>query len=42
MRRIWRDRFTTLLEARLLTRAEVDELLDQPVPEMSGPIGNML
>ncbi|MFB4278966.1 tetratricopeptide repeat protein [Nonomuraea sp. MTCD27] len=41
-RRIWRDCCTTLLEARLLTRAELDELLDQPVPEMPGPIGNML
>ncbi len=41
-RRVWRDCFTSLLEARLLTRAEVDDLLDQPVPEMPGPIGNML
>ncbi|MEU8401871.1 BTAD domain-containing putative transcriptional regulator [Nonomuraea sp. NPDC048892] len=41
-RRVWHDCFTTLLEARLLTRAEVDDLLDQPVPEMPGPIGNML
>ncbi|MGP4102530.1 tetratricopeptide repeat protein [Nonomuraea sp. KM90] len=41
-RRIWQDCCTTPLEARLLTRAEVDELLDQPVPEMPGPIGNML
>ncbi|MEV0823691.1 AfsR/SARP family transcriptional regulator [Nonomuraea rubra] len=41
-RRDWHDCFTTLLEARLLTRAEVDELLRQPVPEMPGPIGHML
>ncbi|MFB4271280.1 BTAD domain-containing putative transcriptional regulator [Nonomuraea sp. GTA35] len=41
-RRDWHDCFTTLLETRLLTRAEVDELRRQAVPEMPGPIRNML
>ncbi|MFD0469752.1 tetratricopeptide repeat protein [Nonomuraea thailandensis] len=41
-RRDWHDCFTSLLEARLLTRAEVDELRRQPVPEMPGPIRHML
>ncbi|MGN9838387.1 BTAD domain-containing putative transcriptional regulator [Nonomuraea sp. H19] len=38
----WRNCFATLLETRLLTRADVDELLEQPVPDMPGPIRNML
>lgn len=41
-RQDWRNCFETLLETRLLTHAEVDELLDQPVPDMPGPIRNML
>ncbi|WP_336211082.1 AfsR/SARP family transcriptional regulator [Nonomuraea sp. LPB2021202275-12-8] len=41
-RKDWRDCFATLLETRLLTRAEVDELLEQPVPDMPGPIRSML
>ncbi|WP_187415003.1 AfsR/SARP family transcriptional regulator [Nonomuraea sp. PA05] len=41
-RRDWHACFTTLLETRLLTRAEVDELLEQPVPEMPMPIRHML
>ncbi|MEV1243877.1 BTAD domain-containing putative transcriptional regulator [Nonomuraea sp. NPDC049750] len=41
-RRNWAECFTTLLETRLLTRAEVDELLEQPVPDMPRPIRNML
>lgn len=41
-RKDWRDCLATLLETRLLTRAEVDELLGQPVPDMPGPIRNML
>ncbi|NUR84094.1 MAG: tetratricopeptide repeat protein, partial [Nonomuraea sp.] len=41
-RRDWHGCFTALLEARLLTRSEVDELLEQPVPDMPRPIRNML
>ncbi|WP_345559850.1 AfsR/SARP family transcriptional regulator [Nonomuraea rosea] len=41
-RRDWRDCFTTLLETHLLTRADVAELLQQPVPDMPAPIRNML
>ncbi|MFI6705982.1 BTAD domain-containing putative transcriptional regulator [Nonomuraea sp. NPDC050478] len=40
--RDWHGCFTALLESRLLTRSEVDELLDQPVPDMPRPIRNML
>ncbi|QFY09096.1 tetratricopeptide repeat protein [Nonomuraea phyllanthi] len=38
----WRESASLLLDARLLTRKEVDELLAQPVPEMPPPLRNML
>ncbi|MEV4800507.1 BTAD domain-containing putative transcriptional regulator [Nonomuraea sp. NPDC049421] len=41
-RRDWRRCFTALLEARLLTRSEMDDLLAQPVPGMPQPIRHML
>lgn len=41
-RRDWHGCFTALLESRLLTRSEVDELLEQPIPDMPRPIRNML
>ncbi|UBU12615.1 AfsR/SARP family transcriptional regulator [Nonomuraea gerenzanensis] len=41
-RRDWHACFTTLLETHLLTRAEADKLMEQPVPEMPGPIRHML
>ncbi|TMR16608.1 tetratricopeptide repeat protein [Nonomuraea turkmeniaca] len=41
-RQDWRNCFETLLETRLLTHAEVNRLLEQPVPDMPGPIRNML
>ncbi|WP_223167213.1 AfsR/SARP family transcriptional regulator [Nonomuraea sp. SYSU D8015] len=41
-RQDWRNCFAALLETRLLTHADVDELLEQPVPDMPGPIRNML
>ncbi|MFC4121781.1 AfsR/SARP family transcriptional regulator [Nonomuraea zeae] len=41
-RRDWHSCITTLVETHLLTRAEADALLGQPVPEMPRPIANML
>ncbi|WP_049565798.1 AfsR/SARP family transcriptional regulator [Nonomuraea sp. SBT364] len=41
-RQDWRNCFESLLESRLLTQEDVDGLLEQPVPDMPGPLRNML